>query len=333
MTREHPCDVPASPLVTDLSVAFSAPERPVRAVSNVNLTIGRGEIVGIVGESGSGKTTLCSALTRALPRSARLSGRVSFDGADLYALSARELRNVRRHDLTMVLQNPMTSLDPLFTVGNQMMELLDERGTARRREPTSHGESIRLLRDVHLSAPDLRMRQYPHELSGGMKQRVLIAMATASSPKLLIADEPTSALDATIQDEILLLFREARERAGTAVVIVSHDLGAIRRVCDRTVIMYAGRIVEDGPTEEIFRAPRHPYAKALIESLPRLVDDEVTLAAIPGQVPNLDQLGPGCAFSPRCALSLARCGSDQPPESVRERDHRVFCWREPCPPQ
>jgi oligopeptide/dipeptide ABC transporter ATP-binding protein len=159
-----------------------------------------------------------------------------------------------------------------------------------------------------------------------MKQRVLIAMATASSPKLLIADEPTSALDATIQDEILLLFREARDRSGTSVVIVSHDLGAIRRVSDRTVIMYAGQIVEDGPTDEIFRNPRHPYTRALLGSLPHLVDDDVTLSPIPGQVPRLDRLGAGCAFSERCAAVLGRCHCEPPVETIIDGNHRVFCW-------
>jgi oligopeptide/dipeptide ABC transporter ATP-binding protein len=192
---------------------------------------------------------------------------------------------------------------------------------------------VRLLRDVHLTAPQLRIRQYPHEMSGGMKQRILIAMASAASPRLLIADEPTSALDATIQDEILLLFREARDRAGTSIVIVSHDLGAIRRVCDRIVIMYAGRIVEDGPTEEVFRSPRHPYARALIDSLPHLEDDEITLTAIPGQVPSLDQLGPGCAFASRCPMAEALCHAEQPAQVADGRGHRVFCWRAPCPSQ
>jgi oligopeptide/dipeptide ABC transporter ATP-binding protein len=312
--------------VAGLSVAFGPEERPVRAVRAVDLTIGQGEIVGIVGESGSGKSTLCAALTRALPRTARLSGRVTLNGADLYGLSPRALRDVRRHDLTMVLQNPMTALDPLFTVGNQLTELLAERGAPQGRGGGLRDEATRLLGQVHLTAPALRMRQYPHELSGGMKQRVLIAMATASSPKLLIADEPTSALDATIQDEILLLFREARDRAGTSVVIVSHDLGAIRRVSDRTVIMYAGQIVEDGPTAEVFRQPGHPYTRALLGSLPHLVDDDVTLTPIPGQVPRLDQLGPGCAFAERCASALGCCHSEPPVETAIDPTHRVYCW-------
>jgi oligopeptide/dipeptide ABC transporter ATP-binding protein len=254
---------------------------------------------------------------------------VTFAGEDLYALTPRELREVRRRDLTMVLQNPMTSLDPLFTVGSQMTELLAQRGPPPRNGGTHRAEALRLLRDVHLTAPEHRMGQYPHEMSGGMKQRVLIAMASAPSAKLLIADEPTSALDATIQDEILLLFMEARDRAGTSIVIVSHDLGAIRRVCDRTVIMYAGRIVEDGPTSELFRSPRHPYARALIDSLPHLEDDEITLSAIPGQVPNLDRLGPGCAFAPRCRMAEAVCRSEQPGRTTVQDGHRVFCWRAP----
>jgi oligopeptide/dipeptide ABC transporter ATP-binding protein len=310
-----------------LSVAFGPADAPVRAVAEIDLAVGAGEIIGIAGESGSGKSTLCSALLRALPRAARLEGRVNFAGLDLYQRTARELRQLRRHDLAMVLQNPMTSLDPLFTIGDQMMEVLRARTPAASRSELRDA-TLQALQRVHLSAAGMRMRQYPHELSGGMKQRVLIAMAAASSPRILVADEPTSALDATIQEEILLLLREVRDRFGTAVVIVSHDLGAIRRVCDRTIVMYAGRIVEDGPTPEVFGAPRHPYTRALIASLPHLEDDEIVLAAIPGQVPDLASLGPGCAFAPRCGSALPRCHAERPDGTGSAPGHLVHCWLE-----
>jgi oligopeptide/dipeptide ABC transporter ATP-binding protein len=298
-----------------LSVAFGR----VQAVRDLDISLGRGEIVGIAGESGSGKTTLASAMLRALPKSARLSGTILLDGRDLYALSPGELLKARRRDLAMVLQNPMTSLDPLFRIGDQVREVLEHRGVAG-------ATPIDLLKRVGITAPEIRVGQYPHELSGGMKQRVLIAMAAASSPRLLVADEPTSALDATMQEEILLLFREIRDRAGTTVVIVSHDLAAIRRCCDRTVVMYAGRIAEDGPTREVFAAPRHPYTRALLATIPRFEGDRVTVSTIPGQIPDLSELPPGCPFAPRCAMALSRCVAEEPPETVLAGGHRFACW-------
>lgn len=306
-----------------VSVAYGPREKPVRAVDGVSLSIAAGQIVGLVGESGSGKTTLCSALMRGLPSTARLSGGIRFDGQDLVAMGPERLRRLRLSDMTMILQNPMTALDPLFTIGNQLREVIAERGTQGGGGPA--GLALAALRRVHMTAPELRMGQYPHELSGGMKQRVLIAMATASSPKLLVADEPTSALDASIQDEILLLLREARDRDGTTVLIVSHDLGAIRRVSDRTIVMYAGRIVEDGPTGRVFQAPRHPYTRALLGSLPQLQGETVTISSIPGQVPKLDALPPGCAFAARCPLATDRCRAERPPERI-DGPHRTFCW-------
>jgi len=311
-----------APLVNaiGLTVAYGPVARRVRPVADVDLVVGAGEIVGIAGESGSGKSTLCAALIRALPRTASLSGRVEFAGRDLYALPAGELRRLRQRELAMVLQNPMTSLDPMFTIGNQIAELLRARGGSG----DMRARGIDLLRQVHLTAPELRWDQYPHQLSGGMKQRVLIAMAAASAPRLLVADEPTSALDATIQEEILVLLRGVRDTHGTAVIIVSHDLNAIRRVCDRTVVMYAGRIVEDGPTESVFAVPRHPYTRGLIASLPRLEDDDIVLSSIPGQVPDLARLPDGCAFAPRCPVVMPVCREQCPAASGTS--HRAFCW-------
>lgn len=307
----------------NVSVAFGPASQPVRAVNRIDLEIEPAQIVGLVGESGSGKTTLCNALMRGLHSAARLEGSIAFAGRDLYALSAAELRRLRLSDMTMILQNPMTALDPMFTVGDQLQELIGERGVSGRQDIA--GLALAALKRVHLSAPAMRLKQYPHELSGGMKQRVLIAMATASKPRLLIADEPTSALDASIQDEILFLLREARDRDGTAVLIVSHDLGAIRRVSDRTVVMYAGRIVEDGPTAQIFREPRHPYTRALLDSLPRIEGDEVTMKAIGGQIPKLDSLPAGCAFADRCPIATPQCLAEPPPERVTGQN-RTFCW-------
>ena len=310
--------------VRDLCVEFGSVERPVQAVSHVDLTIENGEIVGIAGESGSGKTTLCAALIHVLPRTARVCGEVCFDNRSILTMSPRELRKLRGREISMILQNPMTSLDPLFTIGNQMGEVLSARGTAA---GALRAREIELLRSVHLTAPEARLRQYPHELSGGMRQRILIAMASATAPKLLLADEPTTALDATIQEEILVLFREIRDRFGTAIAIVTHDLGVIRRICDRVIIMYAGRLVEEGPVEEIFGAPRHPYTRALLASIPVLDDDRVVIQAIPGQVPNLAELGNFCPFAQRCPMVIDRCRGESPPANLSAARHRTFCWR------
>jgi len=311
--------------VSNLTVAFGHVARPVRAVAEVDLSIQGGEIVGIAGESGSGKTTLCAAIVRNLPRTARVSGDIRFDGRSIHAMSASELRQLRGREVSMILQNPMTSLDPLFTIGNQLGEVLATRcgvPSTQLRE-----REVELLRSVHMTAPEERLRQYPHELSGGMRQRVLIAMAGSTAPKLLLADEPTTALDATIQEEILVLFRELRDRRGTAIAIVTHDLGVIRRICDRIVIMYAGRIVEEGPVATVFGAPRHPYTRALLASVPVLDGDRVQLKSIPGQVPNLADLGDFCAFADRCPHAVDRCRAAAPKEAVFGNRQRVFCWR------
>ncbi|MCG5242910.1 ABC transporter ATP-binding protein [Azospirillum doebereinerae] len=308
--------------VQDFGVAFGLKDRPLHAVRGVNLTVRPGEIIGIAGESGSGKSTLCTGLIRALAPTARVSGRVCFDGRSLYDLPMREVAAMHGRDIAMVLQNPMTSLDPLFTIGNQVREVLKRRGVpgAQVRE-----QAIAALKRVHITAPEMRVGQFPHQLSGGMRQRVLIAMATSASPRLLVADEPTSALDATIQDEILLLFRELRDRTNAAVLIVTHELEVIRRVCDRVLVMYAGRIVEQGPVSTVFAAPQHPYTRALLASTPRIEGTEVVLTPIPGQVPDLRTLGPGCAFADRCPHVVDPCRQFKPEFRDLGPDHRILC--------
>jgi oligopeptide/dipeptide ABC transporter ATP-binding protein len=312
--------------VSGLTVSYGPPDRPIRAITNVDLTLQAGEIVGIAGESGSGKTTLGTALLRALPPTARVSGSIHFEGKSLLDLTETEMRSLRGRKIAMILQNPMTSLDPLFTIGNQVEEIISTHDTSLRPR-TLRERTIELLRRVHIASPETRVRQYPHEISGGMKQRILTAMAASSSPRLLIADEPTTALDVTIQEEILVLFQEIRERSGSAIVLITHDLGVIRRVCDRMVVMYAGRVVEDGPTDRIFSSPSHPYTRGLLDSLPVVKDDTVVLSSIPGQVPNLSDLGPGCAFAARCFNAAPNCTQSAPPEVMVEPDHRVFCCR------
>ena len=304
---------------------FGSLEQPIAAVSDASFTVDHGEIVGVVGESGSGKSTMCTALMRTLPGSARVSGDVTFDGKPLLSLSPAQMREIRGRDLAMILQNPMTSLDPLFTIGDQALEVLRLRRPGVR---LVERDAVDLLRKVRITAPETRVRQYPHQMSGGMKQRILTALATASSPKLLIADEPTTALDATVQEEILSLFWEIRKSSNTGIIIVTHDLSIVHRLSDRTLVMYAGRIVESGPTREVFAAPRHPYTKGLIGSMPRVVNGMVELNSIPGQVPRLDQLGAGCAFAERCPRATDICGQQRPvPRQVGD-NHSVECWHE-----
>jgi len=283
--------------VRNLSVEFGPSDKPIAAVANASFTVEAGQIVGVVGESGSGKSTMCTALMRSLQSTARVTGDIDFNGKSLLSLTPAQMREIRGRDLSMILQNPMTSLDPLFTIGNQAREVLQLHGA---RVGATENDTVDLLRKVRITAPEMRVRQYPHQMSGGMKQRILTAFATASSPKLLIADEPTTALDATVQEEILSLFWDIRNTSNVAIIMVTHDLSVVRRISDRTIVMYAGRIVEAGPTREVFGDPKHPYTRGLIGSMPRVVDGRVELNSIEGQVPRLDQLGAGCAFAERC---------------------------------
>lgn len=309
--------------VHNLSVQFGPLDQPIAAVSNADFTVERGQIVGVVGESGSGKSTMCTALMRTLPTTARISGDISFDGKELLSLSPAQMREIRGSDLAMILQNPMTSLDPLFTIGDQALEVL------RLRRPdvkSTESDAIDLLRKVRITAPEIRVRQYPHQMSGGMKQRILTAFATVANPKLLIADEPTTALDATVQEEILSLFWEIRKASNAAIIIVTHDLSIVHRLSDRTIVMYAGRVVESGPTHRVFASPRHPYTRGLIASMPRVVNGMVELNSIQGQVPRLDQLGPGCAFADRCAQASDICRQDLPALRIVGDGHGVVCW-------
>ncbi len=308
--------------VSDLSVQFGPKDHPIAAVANASFNVEPGQIIGVVGESGSGKSTMCTAVMRSLPVSARVSGDIRFDGQALFSLTPAQMREIRGRDISMILQNPMTSLDPLFTIGSQAREVLKLHGAIPN---ATEQDAVDLLRKVRITAPEMRVRQYPHQMSGGMKQRILTAFATASSPKLLVADEPTTALDATVQEEILSLFWELRNTSNMAIIIVTHDLSVVRRISDRTLVMYAGRIVESGPTTEVFDSPRHPYTQGLIGSIPRVVNGRVELNSIPGQVPRLDQLGSGCSFAERCDRATQEC-TRQPASRAVGEDHHVLCW-------
>ena len=315
--------------VTDLSVSFRTRRGPVPAVDGVSFRLAPGEILGVVGESGCGKSALCSALVRLLPGNAEVAGSIRFRGEELLAKTPAEMRAIRGRDITMVLQNPMTAMDPLFTVGSQFDEVLRHSSPLAPAERRSR--ALEMLRLVHIPSPPERLASYPHQMSGGMKQRVLTAMATALSPGLLLADEPTTALDVTIQEQILRLLAEIRDRLGTAIILVTHDLGIVRRLTDRVVIMYAGRAVETGETESIFTDPQHPYTRALLASIPRIGQAGLRhagqrLAAINGQIPDLGNLPRGCAFTPRCPQASARCGEAYPPSFSTGPGRTARCW-------
>ncbi|HXD99674.1 MAG TPA: ABC transporter ATP-binding protein [Candidatus Acidoferrum sp.] len=306
----------------------------VRAVDGVSFSLIAGETLGLVGESGSGKTMTALSILRLLPPETGrvVRGQVLLDGEDVLVKSEREMRAVRGRRISMILQDPQTSLNPVFTAGDQLVEALRLRPAA----PT--GQSLRqraedALRRVRVSAPEQRMRDYPHQMSGGMKQRVVGAIALAGEPHVLIADEPTTALDATIQLQYLTLLKEIQERTGLAMLFITHDFGIVARMCDRVAVMYAGRIVESGPVRAIFRAPGHPYTEALLASVPRMDASIERLPSIEGQPPALHRLPDGCRFAPRCGYADDRCRREYPPAFPVGPAHDASCWRvEPSRP-
>jgi oligopeptide/dipeptide ABC transporter ATP-binding protein len=313
--------------VSQLSVHYvsAGGARVVRAVEDVSLTLGAGETLGIVGESGAGKTTLALAILRLLPPAARIvAGQIGFDGQDLLARSASEMRRIRGKQIAMILQDPMASLNPLFTVGDQVAEPIRVHEGASR--ATAWSRARDLLKAVKIPAADQRVRDYPHQLSGGMRQRVVGAIAISCGPRLLIADEPTTSLDVTIQAQYLRLLRELQRQHGLALIFITHNLGIVAKMCDQVAVMYAGRLVESGPVRRIFDAPAHPYTRALLESIPRLADKHRRLTAIEGQPPDLAALPPGCAFHPRCSAVMDRCRGEEPPTFGVAPGHRARCW-------
>ncbi len=278
------------------------------AANGVSFSIAAGETVGLVGESGSGKSVTCRSVLRLVPKPGEIiGGSVRFEGRDVLALSSRELRALRGAEISMIFQDPMSSLNPVYTVGDQLTEPLRlQRGMSRR---AARAEATQLLDRVGISSPRERMSAYPHELSGGMRQRVMIAIAISCRPKLLLADEPTTALDVTIQDQILSLLLELQAEKGMAILLVSHDLGVIAQTCDRVCVMYGGYVVERAPTVELFGRPKHPYTAALLKAVPEfaLEQEGRRLTPIPGQPPDLAALPEGCPLQPRCAFARADC--------------------------
>ncbi len=299
--------------------------RVVRAVDDVSFALGEGETLGVVGESGSGKTTLALSLLRLLPPAARIvGGEIGFEGEDLLKKSAGEMRKIRGKRIAMILQDPMASLNPLFTVGNQVAEPVRVHEGATRRSAWSRARE--LLRAVRIAAPEMRMREFPHQLSGGMRQRIVGAIAISCEPRLLIADEPTTSLDLTIQAQYLNLLRDLQRAHNLALVFITHNLGIVAKMCDHVAVMYAGRIVEVGPVGRIFNAPAHPYTRALLESIPRLGAGRERLTAIDGQPADPTALPGGCAFHPRCPSVIDRCRTEAPPEFAVAAGQAARCW-------
>ena len=307
-------------------LSFFTPAGEVKALNDVSLTLREGEVLGIVGESGSGKSVTSYSLMGITPEPGRIiGGSVEFNGHRIDRMSEKEMRKVRGSEVSMIFQDPMTSLNPVYTVGNQIEEAILLHTDKTHREAKLR--AVELLRLVGINEPEKRVRQYPHELSGGMRQRVMIAMALACEPKLLIADEPTTALDVTIQAQILELIMELKEKLGMAVVLITHDLGIVSSMCDRIAVMYAGKVIECGTTDDIFYRPQHEYTKGLLRSVPRIDEKETQrLVAIEGTP--VDMLNPpaGCPFAPRCPKCMKICLREMPPYTTFSDLHYAACW-------
>lgn len=318
--------------VRSLTTQFFTEDGVVRAVEDVSFEIFPGEILSLVGESGCGKSVTGLSLLRliSIPPGKIVSGEILFDGRDLMELEEKEMERVRGNDISMIFQEPMTSLNPVFTIGNQIMEALQLHQNLDKKE--ARKRAIEMLDRVRIPSPEVRIDSYPHQLSGGMRQRAMIAMALSCQPKLLIADEPTTALDVTIQAQVLRLLKEIQGEMGMAVMLITHDLGVVSEIADRVAVMYAGRIVETGPVEAIFGEMRHPYTKGLWESIPQLKEKKKRLNAITGQVPDPMNLPVGCKFHPRCYLMIDDCKKEEPPLYPVNGNHFSRCirWKECC---
>jgi peptide/nickel transport system ATP-binding protein len=312
--------------VSHLAVEFGPKTNPVRAVNDVSFEVPAGGAVGIVGESGSGKSVTSLSILRLVPepQGRIVAGRIAFEGVNLLDLPRTKMPEIRGRDIAMIFQEPMSSLNPVMTIGDQIAEAImlhESVGRTERRRKV-----IDLLKLVGIPDPPGRVDAYPHQFSGGMRQRVMIAMALACRPKLLIADEPTTALDVTIQAQVLELMKRIRIATNTAILLISHDLGVIADVCERVVVMYAGRVVEDGDVRSIFRRPSHPYTRGLLKAIPRLTDDRPRLFQIPGSVPLPGMIKAGCPFYSRCSLRVDRCAEEMPPMFRFGEQHTAACW-------
>jgi peptide/nickel transport system ATP-binding protein len=314
--------------VENLQTHFRTPDGVNRAVDGVSFHVDEGETLAIVGESGCGKSVTANSILRLIPEPpGRIAGVIRFQGTDLLKLSERAMRAIRGNDISMIFQEPMTSLNPVLTVGRQLGETLRlHQGLDKR---AAEGRAIEMLTLVGIPEPRRRVREYPHQMSGGMRQRVMIAMALACNPKLLIADEPTTALDVTIQAQILELMADLKRKVGAAIVLITHDLGVVAEVAERVMVMYAGRKVEEAPVAKLFRSPRHPYTQGLLGAVPKLgsslTGTDTKLAEIPGQVPSLKERIAGCVFASRCALATEMCRQLAPALEAKAPGHVAAC--------
>jgi oligopeptide transport system ATP-binding protein len=322
MTNEYVLEV------NDLSVEFHTPSGIVHAVSHVSFSLKGGEILGIVGESGSGKSVTANAIMRLLPNSTRILGSVKIRGREALTIRQKEYNKIRGKDIAMIFQDPMTSLNPLYTIGNQLTETLQAHLAMTPR--AAEKRSIELLELVSIPQPELRMKQYPHEFSGGMRQRIMIAMALACDPSILIADEPTTALDVTIQAQILELLRDLKARISTAIILITHDLGIVADLCDRVNVMYGSQIMESGVTDDLFYQTAHPYTQSLLRCLPEkaVMEKRKRLEPIPGAPVDLMMLPQGCAFASRCTRCMNLCLARRPDlsEIDGQAGHTSRCW-------
>ncbi|MDH3539630.1 MAG: ABC transporter ATP-binding protein [Acidimicrobiia bacterium] len=314
--------------VIDLRMYLHTRWGVTKAVDGVTFDLHAGETLGIVGESGCGKSMLALSLVRLTPEPASRfeGGQVLLDGDDLVALTDKKMRRIRGKKISMILQDPQQSLNPVFTIGNQLEEAIRIHGGADSKEETKQRAKA-ALQEVHVPEPERRLKNYPHEMSGGMKQRVVGAMAMVYKPTVLIADEPTTALDVTIQAQYLRLLRDLQRRTGVAMIVISHDFGVIAETCDRVAVMYAGKFVEQGPVADVFDNPSHPYTKGLLDSHPRYVGTARRLRSIEGAPPELTNLPPGCRFSPRCGLAGPECHESEPEPRQVSADHVTWCFK------
>jgi peptide/nickel transport system ATP-binding protein len=311
--------------VRDLYLEFKTARGRLMALNGISFDVRPGEVFGLVGETGCGKTVTGLSILRLLPRSARVTrGEVLFDGADLLKLGRGEIEAVRGSQIAMIFQDPSTSLNPVFTVGSQIQRVIRQHMHLTRQEQAA--KTLQVLAAVGLPDVERIVGSYPHQLSGGMQQRVMIAMALSCSPRLLIADEPTTSLDVTIQAQILKLLRELQKKFDVAVILITHNLGVIAQTCDRLAVLYGGRVAESGPTREIFNDPRHPYTRGLMAAIPRPGSRGKKMAAIPGTVPSNPGAMSGCTFAPRCAFAFERCLAETPPAFPVGPEHASACF-------
>jgi peptide/nickel transport system ATP-binding protein len=318
--------------VRDLRTHFTTDDGEFPAVDGVSFSVDAGRTLAIVGESGCGKSVTSLSIMGLVPNPpGRIrGGSIVFEGRELVGASKRDMQDLRGNGMAMIFQEPMSSLNPVFTIGEQIVEGLMRHRRIGRAEAAER--AIAMLRKVRIPAPEQRFHEHPHKLSGGMRQRAMIAMALACDPRLLIADEPTTALDVTIQAQILELMRELQQETGTAIILITHDLGVVAEVADEVVVMYAGRVVEQAPVQALFDAPQHPYTIGLLGSIPRLDGERTRLASIEGQVPSPLRRPPGCSFAERCPFAIAKCREDDPVLMEVASQHRSACWRAPLDP-